>query len=84
MCKVTHCVQSYTLCVKLHTEYKSSFTLIVEKFPSLETFYTHAVGDVADKYEVCVPSKDSKNKMDEKYTQGIEHPLIGWSHPPLQ
>ena len=33
MCKVTHCVQSYTLYVKLHTEYKSSFTLIVNKIP---------------------------------------------------
>ena len=45
-------MQSYTLCVKLHTEYKSSFTFIVKKFPSLEIFYTHAVTDVTDKYEV--------------------------------
>ena len=39
MCKVTHCVQSYTLYVKLHTEYKSSFTLIVKKnSPNLKYF----------------------------------------------
>ena len=54
MCKVTHCVQSYTLCVKLHTEYKSSFTLIVKKFPSLEIFYTTAGSDGSDFYQVCV------------------------------
>ena len=50
MCKVTHCVQSYTLCVKLHTEYKSSFTLIVKKFPSLEIFYTHVVAEANMRY----------------------------------
>ena len=61
MCKVTHCVQSYTLCVKLHTEYKSSFTFIVKKFPSLEIFYTHAVTDVTDKYEVCLASGSLKS-----------------------
>ena len=38
VCKVTHCVQSYTLCVKLHTEYKSSFTFIVKNSPHLNFF----------------------------------------------
>ena len=47
----------------------------MEKFPSLETFYTHAVGDVADKYEVCVPSKDSKNKMDGEIYSGDRTPI---------
>ena len=47
-------MQSYTLCVKLHTEYKSSFTFTVKKLPSLEFVYTHAVTDVTDKYEVCI------------------------------
>ena len=38
MCKVTHCVQSYTLSVKLHTEYKSSFTFIMKNSPQLKFF----------------------------------------------
>ena len=27
----------------------------MEKFPSLEKFYTNAVGGVGDNYEVCLP-----------------------------
>ena len=38
------------LSVQLHTVW--NFVSIVKKFLSLEIFYTHAVTDVTDKYEV--------------------------------
>ena len=41
---------NYKLCVKLH---KGSFAFNMEKFPSLQNFYTHAVTDVTDNYQVC-------------------------------
>ena len=37
------------LCVKLH---KGPFAFYMEKFPSLYNFYTHAVTDVTDNYQV--------------------------------
>ena len=43
MCKRTHCVQNYT---------GVPFAFNMKKFLSLEIFYTHAVTDVTDKYEV--------------------------------
>ena len=43
------CVK-YKLCVKLH---KGPFAFNMEKFPSLENFYTHAVTAVTDNYQVC-------------------------------
>ena len=45
MCKRTHCVQNYT---------GVPFAFNMKKFLSLEIFYTHAVTDVTDKYEVCI------------------------------
>ena len=39
------------MCVKL----KGSFAFNMEKFPSLENFYTHAVTGVTDNYQVCTP-----------------------------
>ena len=39
---------NYKLCVKLH---KGSFAFNMEKFPSLQNFYTHT--DVTDNYQVC-------------------------------
>ena len=59
MCKITYRVNSHTvcktikmcvnykLCVKLH---KSPFAFNMEKFPSAQNFYTHAV---TDNYQVC-------------------------------
>ena len=41
---------NYKLCVKLH---KGPFAFNMEKFPSLENFYTHAVTGVTDNYQVC-------------------------------
>ena len=41
---------NYKLCVKLH---KGPFAFNMEKFPSLEIFYTHAVTGVTDNYHVC-------------------------------
>ena len=40
---------NYKLCVKLH---KGSFAFNMEKFPSLQNFYTHTVTDVTDNYQV--------------------------------
>ena len=55
-------INNYTLCTKLHTVYKIThcvqnytgvpFAFNMKKFLSLEIFYTHAVTDVTDKYEV--------------------------------
>ena len=42
---------NYKLCVKLH---KGPFAFSMEKFPSLQNFYTHAVTDVTDNYQVWV------------------------------
>ena len=58
MSKITHCVYSYTLCVKLHTVYNGTlsrvlFALIVNKFPSVNFFYISAAIDAMDKYQVC-------------------------------
>ena len=47
---------NYKLCVKLH---KGPFAFNMEKFPSLENFYTHAVTDVTDNYQVCPLPPDS-------------------------
>ena len=65
---ITHCVlyyKYYTLCVKLHIVCKITHNMwnritqrflsrsVWKKFPSLEKFYTNAVGGVGDNYEVC-------------------------------
>ena len=42
---------NYKLCVKLH---KGPFAFDMEKFLSLENFYTHAVTGVTDNYQVCI------------------------------
>ena len=65
VCKITHCVYNYTqyvMYVKLHTVCElthsvQNFTGVpcafnMKKFPSLKIFYTHAVTDVTDKYQV--------------------------------
>ena len=57
VCKNTHCVSNYTLCVQLHTVCKIThckitqeyllwvlFTLTVKKFPSLEKIFHHRRG----------------------------------------
>ena len=70
---------NYKLCVKLH---KGPFAFNMEKFLSLEKFYTHAVTGVTDNYQVCVgdlgsgyPKWSSKrdplgNSAMEAYTLG--------------
>ena len=40
---------NYKLCVKLH---KGPFAFYMEKYSSLQNFYTHAVTDVTDNYQV--------------------------------
>ena len=50
---------NYKLCVKLH---KGPFAFNMEKFPSLENFYTHAVTGVTDNYQVCWWVKSTKYK----------------------
>ena len=44
MCDITHCVQNYTVV---------PFAFNLEKFPSLDKFYTDAGGGVSDLYQVC-------------------------------
>lgn len=39
-------------CVNLHKG-PFAFNDNMEKFPSLPNFYTHAMTDVTDKYQVC-------------------------------
>ena len=39
----------------------------MEKFPSLEKFYTNAVGGVGDNYEVCLMGKPSNTQDAIKY-----------------
>ena len=52
---------NYKLCVKLH---KGPFAFSMEKFPSLEKFYTHAVTGVTDNYQVCTPLALSSTILD--------------------
>ena len=47
---------NYKLCVKLH---KGSFAFNMEKFPSLQNFYTHTVTDVTDNYQVCFQNRSN-------------------------
>ena len=57
MCKRTHCVQNYT---------GVPFAFNMKKFLSLEIFYTHAVTDVTDNYQVY---KGQKQYQEEDYVQ---------------
>ena len=62
MCKITHWVKNYSLCVKSHTVCEITdilqdstgdpFAFNIEKIPLTKIFYTHAVGGMGDKYEV--------------------------------
>ena len=51
---------NYKLCVKLH---KGRFAFNMEKFPSLENVYTHAVTGVTDNYQVWDRVKHSVNLL---------------------
>ena len=51
------CVQIHTVCELIHGVQNYTvvpFAYNMKKFPSLEFFYTHALSDVTDKYEVCL------------------------------
>ena len=51
---------NYKLCVKLH---KGPFAFNMEKFPSLENFYTHAVIGMTDNYQVWMGPPFGKNSQ---------------------
>ena len=56
VCKVTHCVHNYTLCVKLHSVCKihtvEFFLISLWKIPLSQKNYTSTATDASDKYEV--------------------------------
>ena len=53
---------NYKLCIKLH---KGPFAFNMEKFPSLEIFYTHAVTGVTDNYQVWINVTGVRVKLKE-------------------
>ena len=63
---------NYKLCVKLH---KGSFAFNMEKFPSLQNFYTHTVTDVTDNYQVCLD--EISQKTDSNSRNGIRNAFEG-------
>ena len=60
MCKITHNMWNRII---------QRFLLrsVWKKFPSLEKFYTNAVGGVGDNYEVCLMGKPSNTQDAIKY-----------------
>ena len=82
MCKSTHCVLNYTLCVRLYIvceiTVRSPFRLNCgKKIPLSQFFYTSAAIDASDKYQVCAPPptvKTGKTLMIWRYEASKSDP----------